>query len=218
MEYFRNQSHWLGATASPTYPFQNTYHAHRYHTYIPIGSLNLLPPHMGTVCNGVHRHTNPTFSFYPNITSRSPYDATHITTQQWWFWDNTSTIIHQCTTTILGTWYPFKLQTTSWSHALWCQHCLYILSVYIDSDVKDKVPQTVHARLPSATHTDKTQSLFCSEPGTPDFAKQCSGFLWPFCFLCHFPQGSVTLWNLVKTTQSACKAYILTCFLYTLFL
>ena len=33
-------------------PFQNTPHAHKYHTYIPVGSLKILPLHLPTVCIG----------------------------------------------------------------------------------------------------------------------------------------------------------------------
>ena len=103
----------------------------------------MLPLHIPTVCLGTQTQL---FPFYPNITSRSPDDASHTTTQQGWFlrWHlNHHSPMHNDHPRCVKC---FQITNYFMIHAVPCHETATF-------DVKDKVPQTVQARLPSATHT-----------------------------------------------------------------
>ena len=123
----------------PPSPFPNTYHAHKYHTYIPVGSLKILPLHLPTVCIGTQ-----TQLFHFKQTSPVVLHMMHHTPSR-----NKDGFAMTPPPSFTNAQRPSSVREMLSNYKLLHDPCRETATF----DVKDKVPQTVQARLPSATHT-----------------------------------------------------------------
>ena len=115
-------------------PFQNTPHAHKYHTYIPVGSLKFLPLHLPTVCIGTQ-----TQLFHFKQTSPVVLHMMHHTPSR-----NKDGFAMTPPPSFTNAQRPSSVREMLSNYKLLHDPCRETETF----DVDDKVPQTVHAPCP----------------------------------------------------------------------